>query len=804
MDRKMWYASPAKDFTEALPLGNGNLGIIADGGISKGHILLNSDTFWSGTGARDEKEISEQDLEYVRSLIFSERYWDAEQYIKQHMLGHYNESYMPFGEIEYDFTNVNEYVDYKRELDLDTAVLTITFWNQGYKYLMKMFASYPDQCFVCQIQCVDAKGKPAEKLNLTFSFGSKVRYQSEIQQEQDYMIYGNAPTNVQPNYIICSNPVTYDETNPGMAFSGCMRMKHQNGNASVNGKYLCVENASEVLVYVCVADGYRGFEKALDTLGVETRKKCMQRIETVSNQKIQALERRHMEDYRSVMKEVALDLHTKESENPLNIRLEKFRKGEKDFGLYELFFQFNRYLLVASSRKGTQAANLQGIWSGSLRPAWSSNWTININTQMNYWPSAPCALTECYEPLLSFMEELSIAGRQTAKKQFHCKGWAANHNVDLWRQTGPVGGEPKYAYWPMGGAWLAAQIYDYYKYTLDKEILEKRIYPVMRGAVEFCLDWLVETPDGKCATAPSTSPENTFMDEEGRECSVSYSSTMDIGIIRELFANFKEACEVLEIKDKLLSELIKKERKLPHYQQGKKGQLLEWIKEFKEVDSGHRHFSPLFAFYPGSSIQQEQEPELVEACIRLLERRLQYGGGQIGWSCAWLINLWAKYGDGEHAYFYLQQILKKSVYNNLFDLHPPLGNGEGEREVFQIDGNFGCACGIAQMLLQSGKEKLILLPALPKEWENGSIKGLLAEGNITVNMKWKNGKLEWVELYSPFSQKVKVYEGHSNFLREIELKANESAGLNFNCNPIYKPETITYNTFGNEVLPRET
>lgn len=430
--------------------------------------------------------------------------------------------------------------------------------------------------------------------------------------------------------------------------------------------------------------------------------------------------------------------------------------------------------MIACSRKGAQPANLQGLWNESIRPVWSSNWTININTQMNYWPACPCNLTECHEPLLSMLEELSVGGRHTAQMQYHCRGWAANHNVDLWRQTGPVNGEPKYAYWPMGGVWLSVQIYDYFKYTRSLNCLKERIYPVMLGAVTFCMDWLQLGQDGKYYTAPSTSPENAFIDNAGRVCSVSCTSTLDLALIKELFINFLEACAILGIEEAFTKDVKQRLVLLPEFQVGSYGQLQEWSQDFIESDAGHRHFSPVFALYPGNSISRKKQPKLALACKKLIERRTAHHGGQIGWSCAWLINLWARLGDGNSALFYLKQLLKNSVYDNLFDLHPSLGETGGESEVFQIDGNFGSASGVAHLLLESGNGEIEVLPALPDAWEKGRVEGLLAEGNVTVSIEWENRKLKKADLLSPIPQQLKVYDGTSTLHQEIRLQKNET------------------------------
>lgn len=765
MNKKIWYTTASDAFQNALPIGNGSMGAIVHGTLPEEHVALNLDTLWSGTGRRKEKEVPKEALDYVRKLIFSRQYYDAQQYIQQHMLGQYNESYVPIGDLHYHFSGIEKWKNYKRELNLETGILTIEFEAKYTKYQIMMFASYPDQALIMQVT-----KKGPEKINMEISLNSKLQYQTNCLKSGKIQMQGRAPSHVEPNYIECDRPIIYDQEHPGMPFACCCQVEIEGGNLYAEEEQLQIRDASVVTLFTNMKDGYQGVEKPIDTDEKKCIDQCVHHLSRLQEKGLQAILKDHIADYQSIFKKMDFCLTEQENENPTDVRLQQLREGKADPGLFTLFFDYNRYLMIASSRQGSQPANLQGIWNGSVRPVWSSNWTININTEMNYWPTCPCNMTECYEPLLTMLEDLSIAGKETAKKQFHCRGWAANHNIDLWRHTEPVGGNAKYAYWPMGGVWLSAQIYDYYAYTLDEKCLKERIYPVMRGAVEFCLDWMVEGSDGKLHTAPSTSPENTFLDDQGRECGVSYSSTMDLAIIRELFVRFLEAEKVLQINDPLAEQVQSAWEKMPEYQINSRGGMQEWIEDFREYDPGHRHFSPLLSLYPGTQLEEEM---LMKAAEKTIEFRIKHHHLQIGWSCAWLINLWARLGSGEKAFNYLELLLKKSVYNNLFDLHPPLGEGPGEREVFQIDGNFGSASGTLLMLMQSRKGKIDLLPALPEQWKEGCIKGMLAHGNITVDIQWKDGKLEKIQMSSPFSQSVKVQDCSSGKEWKISLRSGE-------------------------------
>lgn len=767
MNTELKYITPAKSFTEALPLGNGSLGAMVYGGIPEEHITLNYDTFWSGTGRRPEKEINAKTLDHARKLLFEEKFWEAEQFITENMLGFYNESYMPLGELNYRFEGIGEIEKYSRNLDLENAILFSEFYSQNTSYQTEVFISYPARAMILKI-----KVSGLEKLNISVNMKSKVKHDTKVGNPHDLYIFGNAPSNVQPNYLTCDHPITYDEHNPGMAFGCYLHIENIGGEIAALKDELKVKNADEVVFYLTAEDGYKGYKNSIEKNPKVCIAQCRESIAALKNRNYESLKQEHVIDYKSVYKDVRLELGKEESNLPLNQRLAEFRKGKQDLGLLCLFFHYNRYLMAASSRKGTQPANLQGIWNESIRPVWSSNWTININTEMNYWLNGPCNLLDSYLPFVEFVSELSDAGKETARKQYHCSGWTANHNVDIWRQTGPVGGNPKYAYWPMGGIWLCAQSYEYYKYSRDTECLKTKLFPAMKGAVEFCLDWLQLREDGKYYTAPSTSPENTFADKEGRACGVSYMTTTDLAIIREMFSNYLEAAKVLEVEDELADKISEHQKRLPEYQISKTGKIQEWIQDFDEIDVGHRHFSPVFGFHPGHSIKKE-DTELVEACKKFIEGKVKNYSQQIGWSCAWLINLWARLGDGTKANYYYEELLRHSVYDNLFDLHPPLGETEGEREVFQIDGNFGSASAVAEMLLESEEGKITILPALPESWKTGSIKGILAVGNIRVDLYWKNGKPERMSLLSESSQTVEIIYKGKQIGDIVELKKEE-------------------------------
>ena len=771
MNTKLWYAVPAASFCEAMPIGNGSLGAMVYGKVPEEYITLNLDTLWSGTGRRKELAIDKVALLHAKKLCMSGKYYEAQKIIEKKLLGQYNESYMPLGILRYQYCDVKEYTSYKRELDLEHAVVSTEFTYDRKYYRSEIFASYPDNAIILHFFC-DTK----KKLNVTFELESRLHSISMENGKNGITIIGNAPTHVEPNYVKSDNPIVYESGNLGMPFCCSMKVKIKDGMVHCVNDKVFVEKASEILVLLAASDGYQS-----DTIEIDfSMNNCIKKVDSIFQkvEKItyQQIMNRHLEDYQPLFKQSKLYLNEEDNGKTTDRRLKDFKEGASDFGLYCLYYHYNRYLLISSSRRGTQPSNLQGIWNESIRPVWSSNWTININTEMNYWLAGICNLTECFEPLLSMVEQISKVGQETAKNYFHCRGWVANHNVDIWRHTEPVSGMAKYAFWPMGGVWLSVQIYDYFKYTGDTELLEKRIYPIMKGAVQFSLDWLEKGQDGRYHTPLSTSPENTFRDWDEKECSVSYSSTMDISLIKELFKNYANASNILGIEDELLEQVRMKSLLLPEYQVGKNGQLQEWIEDFTEEDPAHRHFSALVGFYPGTIINIYDTPELIESVKHFLDRRLSYGGGHIGWSCAWLINFFARLGDGDKALRFLNNLLIKSSYDNLFDLHPPLGENEGEREVFQIDGNLGAASGIANMLLRSCYGRIELLPALPTQWENGEVTGLLAEGGIEVDIKWREGKLIAAGISTKYEKRVQVK--YQNQVWNMYLKADKREIIN--------------------------
>lgn len=526
-------------------------------------------------------------------------------------------------------------------------------------------------------------------------------------------VTGRCPEHVDPSYLPEREGSVVQGTK-GMQVNAEFRVVSCDGQVREEGEMLHVSGASRCLLMLS----------------------AMRQPVLPDNMDYEALKAAHIQDYRSIYDKVELYLG-EQKDLPTEERLELLKKGEEDNGLYGLFFQYGRYLLIASSREGSLPANLQGIWSWELRAPWSSNWTININTQMNYWHALSCNLEECLEPYIRFAERVSEEGKKTAAVNYHCRGSVAHHNVDYWGNTSPVGvpqgekagedGCVNWAFWPMGGAWLTQEIFRAYEYSGDEEYLKNTAAPIIREAALFLNDWLVEY-QGEWVTCPSTSPENQFRLPDGQITGLTYASAMDMAIVKEVFTHYCRICEILGTQDELYREICGKMPRLAPFRTGSFGQLLEWHEEYEEPEPGHRHASHLYGLFPAEVFAGDAK--LTEACRVSLMHRLENGGGHTGWSCAWIINLFAVLKDGEKAYEYLRTLLTRSTYPNLWDAHPP----------FQIDGNFGGTAGIANMLVQDRGGSVTLLPALPAQFKEGYVKGLCIKGRKCVDISWKDGK----------------------------------------------------------------
>lgn len=710
---RLWYERAASRWEETLPIGNGSLGAMIWGGAPCEVLGLNEESLWSGWQRDRNNPGARAHLEEVRRLIREERYGEAEAVAEAHMLGEYGESYLPLGSLHLAFKH-GPATDYMRELDLEQATARVAYTADGATYEREYLASFPARAILVRLTC----SQPRMALTLSFESPLSCRTRAD---EDGLIIEGQCPEHVDPPYIP-DRPEAVIQGERGRRFSARVRVLSGDGTVRARDGRLSVDGASRLVLAVS----------------------AVREPELPAGASYETLREAHIRDYRALFDRVELWLGPQKA-MPTDRRLAVLREGGEDPGLYALYFQYGRYLLIASSRPGGLPANLQGIWCWELRPPWSSNWTTNINAQMNYWPAQSCGLSDCLSPYVGLLKRLCEQGQKTAAAHYGCRGFVHHHNADVWANTNPVGipyggaagqpGSAEWALWPMGGAWMAAELYKHYAYTLDEAFLRETAYPLLHEAARFLADWLVEV-DGRYETCPSTSPENRFIGPDGSAHCLAMSTAMDLAIIREVFRDFRRACEVLHIEDGLLDEIDERLGRLAPFQVGSRGQLLEWHREFEEREPGHRHLSHLYGLFPSDLFAGDAR--LTEACRVSLQERLAHGGGHTGWSCAWIINLLAVLEDGEGSYAYLRTLLTRSSYDNLWDAHPP----------FQIDGNFGGTAGIANMLVQDRGGEVKLLPALPAAFPQGYVRGLRITGRRAVDIRWENGTMTAHRIYT--------------------------------------------------------
>lgn len=788
LDLTLWYNEPAKVWEQALPLGNGKMGAMVFGGVVTERFQLNDLTLWSGAPNAGNNPNGPQILAHTRKAVNAGDYEGAGK-VWREIHGPYSARYLPMGDLFLKMNLKDSLTkSYYRGLDIQNSLASVRYETNEGKFKRESFISFPDKLMV-----IELSANKRNAISFETWLTSKLRYRIIPQSDNYIILRGKAPSHVAHRKF---EPIQvgYDDVNgEGTDFEIHLKIKATGGEVKVADNKLIVTNADKVTLYISDATSYNGFNKSPGLAGKNPNIEAKAILENAYTKSFAQLKKAHIADYQRLFNRVSfrLDADKDIAKLPTDKRLIRHTSGKLDNQLQALYFQFGRYLLISSSRDQKMPANLQGLWNDHVSPPWGSNYTTNINTEMNYWLAEITNLSECHAPLLSFLDDLAVNGALTAKTNYNIDGWCAHHNSDSWAKTSPAGGEKwdpgsnvRWSCWPMAGAWLCQHLYQHYEYTGDQQFLREKAMPLMKGAAQFLLGWLEKDENGFLVTNPSTSPENIFV-LNGKKLEISKATTMDMALTRDLFSNTIRMFEILTTEPELKAKLQSALKALYPYQIGQYGQLQEWFLDWDRPEDDHRHISHLFGLYPGNQISLRRTPELAAAAKQTLIHR---GDISTGWSMAWKINYWARLEDGNHALKILKDGLRYTdpkknseakagsfeggTYPNLFCAHPP----------FQIDGNFGSTAGITEMLMQSHDGHISLLPALPDEWENGEIKGIKARGGFQLDFQWKKATLSKATIFSELGGNCRI----RTFIPVKVVKMNSTPGQGMNKNPFYK------------------